>query len=65
MVSTEPPASPEAQQGRRYLIVFGVVGLWMAIGVVCQLHTFAYLLVGIPLLLLFQVGIARRPIVEL
>lgn len=65
ITSIEPPRPPDASQGRRYLIVFGVVGLWMAIGIAGQLHTFAYLLVGIPLLLLFQVGIARRPITEL
>lgn len=65
IVSTEPPASLEAQQGRRYLIVLGVVGTWMLAGFIFRLPQPIYQLAGIPLLFVFQRCIARRPISEL
>ncbi len=49
---------------RRYAITTGVVALWMSIGWALGLSGNAYLLMGIPLLLLFQRFIARRPILE-
>ena len=48
----------------RYLIVTAVVALWMAAGWSLSLTANAYLLLGIPLLLVFQRYIARRPLLE-
>jgi hypothetical protein len=47
------------------LIATGVVGLYMALGWVLRLDPNAYLLLGIPLLLVFQLVVARRPVTEL
>ena len=51
--------------GRRYLVVFAFVAAWIVAGIALHLGANAYLLVGVPLLLVFQLGIARRPIAEL
>jgi hypothetical protein len=51
--------------GRRYLVVFGVVAAWIVAGVALRLGPNAYLLLGVPLLLAFQLGVARRPLAEL
>ncbi len=48
----------------KYAVTAGVVGLWMSIGWALGLSANAYLLLGIPLLLLFQKYIARRPLLE-
>ena len=63
-----PPAQPpssDGDQGRRYLVVAAVVGLWMAVGIVLHLSGDAYLIAGVPLLAAFQVFVARRPVAEL
>jgi membrane protease YdiL (CAAX protease family) len=52
-------------QGARYLVVLGVVAGWMTLGGMFHLKPNDYLLLGVPLLALFQLGIARRPISEL
>ena len=49
---------------RRYAVITGAVALWMSIGWALHLTAVAYLLLGIPLLLLFQKYIARRPLLE-
>jgi membrane protease YdiL (CAAX protease family) len=49
----------------RLVIATAVVGVYMALGWLLRLDPNAYLLLGIPLLLIFQLGIARRPLTEL
>jgi len=51
--------------GRRYLLVFAVVAAWIVAGIAFHLGANAYLLLGVPLLLAFQLAIARRPVAEL
>jgi len=51
--------------GRRYLVVLAVVAGWIGTGIAFRLSSSAYQLLGVPLLLAFQLGIARRPIAEL
>ena len=48
----------------RLLIATGVVALYMALGWALRLDANAYLLLGVPLLLVFQRAVARRPITE-
>jgi hypothetical protein len=60
----ESPAAHPSIGLRRYATVTGVVALWMSIGWALGLTANAYLLVGIPLLLLFQKYVARRPLLE-
>jgi CDP-diglyceride synthetase len=55
----------QASQPIRLLIATGVVAIYMALGWALRLDPNAYLLLGIPLLLFFQLGIARRPLTEL
>jgi len=50
---------------RRYAIVTAVVAAWMALGWAFQLNGNAYLLVGVPLLVLFQRLVARQPLFAL
>ncbi len=52
-------------QPLRILIASATVGFWMALGWVLRLDANSYLLVGVPLLLVFQIFIARRPVTEL
>jgi hypothetical protein len=47
---------------RRYIEVLIFVVVWMAAGWIFHLDTNAYLLLGIPLVVLFQLFIARRPL---
>lgn len=49
---------------RRYAVATGVVALWMSIGWASGLSGDAYLLLGIPLLVLFQALVARRPLLK-
>ena len=53
-----------AAEIRRYAVVTAVVALWMLIGWVSGVSVDAYLLLGIPLLVLFQRYISGRPLVE-
>ncbi len=54
-----------AGAGRRYLVALGVVAAWIVAGICFRLSADAYLLLGVPLLVAFQLGVARRPIDEL
>jgi len=56
---------PVADELRRYAVVAAVVGCWMATGWILGLKGDSYLVLGVPLLALFQAFIARRPLVEL
>ena len=47
---------------RHGLVVLGFVGLWMALGWLLGLDANAYLLLGVPLTVAFQVGVARQPL---
>jgi CAAX prenyl protease-like protein len=47
---------------RRYIEVLGLVALWMAVGWTFHLGVNAYLLVGVPLVVLFQRFIRRQPL---
>ena len=49
----------------RYAVVAAVVGLWMALGWVFHADGNTYLLMGVPLLWVFQRFVARRPLHEL
>lgn len=52
-------------QAQRYLTVLGVVGFWMGLGWLLHLNPNSYLVAGVPLLVIFQLAVARRPISEL
>ena len=54
-----------AGEGRRYGVVTIVVAVWMALGWVLRTDGNTYLLLGVPLLWLFQRLVARRPLREL
>ena len=47
---------------RKYLDVLGFVAVWMAAGWIFHLDANAYLLLGVPLIVLFQLFIGRRPL---
>lgn len=50
---------------RRYLECTLFVGLWMALGFVFKFSPISYLLVGVPLVAVFQHFVARRPLHQL
>jgi hypothetical protein len=56
--------APLRDELRRYAVVVAVVAGWMTAGWVFGLSGDAYLLLGVPLLALFQRFIARRPLLE-
>ena len=56
--------APSPNELRRYAVVTAVVAIWMAIGWTFGLEANAYLLLGVPLLWLFQRYVARRPLLE-
>jgi hypothetical protein len=57
-------SAPPADELRRYAVVTAVVAIWMAVGWTFSFEANAYLLLGVPLLWLFQRYIARRPLLE-
>lgn len=65
VVPPAPVAPVAPSPAPRYLVVLGVVVFWMLVGWLLHLNGNAYLLFGVPLLALFQLFIARRPITEL
>jgi membrane protease YdiL (CAAX protease family) len=52
-------------QYARMAIAVVTVAIWMAVGWIFHLDANAYLVVGIPYLLVFQLFVARRPVTEL
>jgi membrane protease YdiL (CAAX protease family) len=50
---------------RRYIEVLAFVGLWMALGWIFHLDTNSYLLIGVPLVVLFQRFVRQRPLRQL
>jgi membrane protease YdiL (CAAX protease family) len=52
-------------RSRRYLQAVAFVALWLAIGLLFHLDPNCYLLVGVPLVVLFQIGVRREPLVKL
>lgn len=50
---------------RRYIEVLAFVALWMALGWMFHLDTNSYLLIGIPLVVLFQRFVCQRPLRQL
>ena len=50
---------------RRYIEVLVFVALWMALGWTFHLDTNSYLLIGVPLVVLFQRFVRRRPLRQL
>jgi membrane protease YdiL (CAAX protease family) len=52
-------------QYTRMGIAVAAVAIWMAVGWIFHLGANAYLVFGIPYLLLFQLAVARRPVTEL
>jgi membrane protease YdiL (CAAX protease family) len=47
---------------RRYIEVLAFVALWMALGWIFHLDTNSYLLIGVPLVVLFQRFVRQRPL---
>jgi len=64
MVNTPSPSEKTPSEFSRLAIVTGVVALWMSAGWILRLSANAYLLLGIPLLFIFQTRVARRPLLE-
>jgi len=65
-MSVVAPAAAAPPRGWvRYAVAAGVVAAWMAAGWACHLDANSYLLLGVPLLLVFQLLVARRPVLEL
>ena len=56
---------PVARELRRHAVVVAVVAVWMALGWALRADGNTYLLMGIPLLWLFQRLVAQRPLAEL
>jgi membrane protease YdiL (CAAX protease family) len=50
---------------RRYIEVLALVALWMALGWIFHLDTNFYLLIGLPLVVLFQQFVRQRPLRQL
>jgi hypothetical protein len=50
---------------RRYIEVLAFVALWMALGWMFHLKTNSYLLIGVPLVVLFQRFVRQRPLRQL
>ncbi len=59
------PAVPVRSRARRLTDGVGFVAVWVALGYLLPVGAEAYLLLGIPLTVLFQVGVRRRPLREL
>ncbi|HET7800382.1 MAG TPA: CPBP family intramembrane glutamic endopeptidase [Humibacillus xanthopallidus] len=59
------PGGREVSRRRRVFEAVAFVGAWVAAGYVLRLDDDAYLLLGIPLTLAFQVFVRRRPLREL
>jgi membrane protease YdiL (CAAX protease family) len=53
---------PLMSTARKYLEVLLCVALWMTLGWAFHLEANAYLLLGVPLLLAFQLGLRRQPL---
>src|SRR5216110_3380408 len=53
-----PPASP----ARRYAEAFACVAAWMSLGRLLHLDANQYLLLGVPITLLFQLLVRRQPV---
>jgi hypothetical protein len=67
MTATQQSVSvrmPPANEGRRYAVVTAVVAIWMALGWIFGIGGDAYLLLGVPLLWVFQRFVAQRPLLE-
>jgi len=61
---SESVRRPAATEPRRYAVITAVVAIWMAIGWTFGIGGDAYLLLGVPLLWVFQRYVARRPLLE-
>src|SRR5665213_46523 len=57
--------NPVMRKMRRYIICAIFIAVWMACGWCLPQGTDYYLFLGIPLVVTFQLGIARRPLREL
>jgi hypothetical protein len=68
-MSTPAPAitrrTTDRELRRRYLEAGGLVVVWMLMGLLLKLSTTGYVLIGIPLTLIFQRLNRRRPMREL
>jgi len=65
-----PPRLPDAPAAERdqffhALHAAGLVGVWMALGWLLHLDPNSYLLLGVPLVILFQAFVRRQPLVTL
>lgn len=58
-------AKPRSSRPRRLVEVAAFVGIWMAIGELTDAGLNAYLLIGVPLTVAFQLGLRRVRIPEL
>src|SRR5262249_5949440 len=57
--------SPSTFIVRRYLECAAFVGIWLACGLALPIDANGYLLLGVPLLAVFQLGVRRRPVTGL
>jgi membrane protease YdiL (CAAX protease family) len=67
-ISEAPPVletSRSTAQPLRYAHAFAFVAVWMALGWILRLDANSYLLLGVPLVALFQIFIRKKPIVTL
>jgi membrane protease YdiL (CAAX protease family) len=56
-------AAPDTRSfGRRFLEATALVAAWIALGFAFHLGANAYLVLGVPLAVAFQLGVARRPL---
>jgi hypothetical protein len=58
-------AGAPSNQFHRYLHATAFVGLWMAIGWIFRPDANSYLLIGVPLTVVFQIFVRRKPLVTL
>jgi membrane protease YdiL (CAAX protease family) len=67
-VSEVPPileTNRSITQPLRYVHAFGFVIVWMALGWILRLDANSYLLIGVPVVALFQIFIRKKPIVTI
>jgi len=55
------PAVASDSRALRFLIVGAVIAAYIVLGIVLRLNTYEYQLLGVPILVAFQLGIQRQP----
>jgi membrane protease YdiL (CAAX protease family) len=60
--SSLAPFAGRLDRVTRFAVALAVVGTYIALGILLRLDATAYLLLGIPIVLVFQKSVARRPV---